>query len=199
MGEFRIPAGSTDGPHLVSEAVQRTLQHLKLWNGNVLVVCIGSDRSIGDALGPMVGTMLKSRSSAASEAPSYQVYGDLEDPIHAMNLPERLRDIMDAAGSGPVIAVDACLGRMESVGSITIGQGSLKPGAGVNKSLPEIGSIYVTGVVNVGGFMEYFVLQNTRLGLVHRLAQTISQGLDRGLNALAVQSSAQKRSNGTLL
>jgi len=33
------------------------------------------------------------------------------------------------------------------------------------------------GVVNVGGFMEYFVLQNTRLSLVMRMADVIAEGL----------------------
>ena len=41
-----------------------------------------------------------------------------------------------------------------------------KPGAGVNKDLPPVGDLYITGVVNVGGFMDYLVLQNTRLYLI---------------------------------
>ena len=28
-------------------------------NENTVVICIGTDRAIGDALGPLVGTMLK--------------------------------------------------------------------------------------------------------------------------------------------
>ncbi len=35
----------------------------------------------------------------------------------------------------------------------------------------------MTGVVNISGFMEFFVLQNTRLYLVMNLAKTISNGI----------------------
>ncbi|MDU5948577.1 MAG: spore protease YyaC, partial [Paenibacillus macerans] len=59
-------------------------------------------------------------------------------------------------------------------GSIQVVQGPLRPGAGVNKELPPVGDIHLTGIVNVGGFMEYFVLQNTRLSLVMRLADIIA-------------------------
>jgi len=65
---------------------------------------------------------------------------------------------------------------------ITVGRGSLRPGAGVNKSLPAVGDVYTTGVVNVAGFMEYFVLQNTRLGLVVKMAKIIAQGILRGIS-----------------
>lgn len=38
------------------------------------------------------------------------------------------------------------------------------------------------GIVNVGGFMEYFVLQNTRLSLVMRMAHVIADGLRMGVS-----------------
>ena len=37
--------------------------------------------------------------------------------------------------------------------------------------------MHIIGIVNVGGFMEYLVLQNTRLSLVMRMADVISTGL----------------------
>ncbi|MGB4008573.1 MAG: DUF1256 domain-containing protein, partial [Bacillota bacterium] len=36
---------------------------------------------------------------------------------------------------------------------------------------------HITGIVNVGGFMEYLVLQNTRLSLVIRMAEAIAGGI----------------------
>lgn len=76
-----------------------------------------------------------------------------------------------------IIAIDACLGKPERVGMISIGKGALRPGAGVNKSLPPIGHIHIAGIVNISGFMEYLILQNTRLNLVMRMADIISSGI----------------------
>ncbi|MNT94758.1 hypothetical protein D3C72_2365110 [compost metagenome] len=49
----------------------------------------------------------------------------------------------------------------------------MKPGAGVGKDLPPVGDYNIVGIVNVSGFMEYFVLQNTRLSLVYQLKNEI--------------------------
>jgi putative sporulation protein YyaC len=138
----------------------------------IAIVCIGTDRSTGDSLGPLVGTMLKEK-----DVSSFLVYGTLEDPIHAMNLQEKLNMIHSLHENAFIIGIDACLGRLKSVGAITIGEGPVRPGAGVNKDLPPVGDIHITGTVNVSGFMEFFVLQNTRLHLVMNMAKTIANGI----------------------
>lgn len=138
------------------------------------VVCVGTDRSTGDALGPLVGSQLVRR-----PVPGVRVWGTLDEPVHAANL----RDVLERMRKEPaqarstIIAVDACLGRSESVGWISVKPGALRPGTGVNKDLPPVGDLHIMGVVNVGGFMEYFVLQNTRLSLVMRMADVIAEGL----------------------
>jgi putative sporulation protein YyaC len=142
----------------------------------IVIVCVGTDRSTGDSLGPLVGTAL-----AREYSPLFDLYGTLDEPVHAMNLGETLLKIMRNSRQPFVIAVDACLGQVASVGCIQIGSGPVRPGAGVNKELPPVGDIHMTGIVNVGGFMEYFVLQNTRLNLVVKMSEIIAQSL---LNAV---------------
>ncbi|WP_043934275.1 spore protease YyaC [Bacillus sp. EB01] len=138
----------------------------------VVIVCIGTDRSTGDSLGPLVGTFLEEQRSL-----SFYVYGTLDDPIHAVNLEEKLKEIHSRHFHPFIIAVDACLGRFKSVGVLQICNGPVKPGAGVNKDLPEVGDMHITGIVNVSGFMEFFVLQNTRLSLVLKMAKIIANSI----------------------
>ena len=139
-----------------------------------VLLCVGTDRSTGDCLGPLVGSKLK---AIAQEY--LHVYGTLDDPVHASNLREKMDHIHSQFENPYIIAVDACLGSLESVGHINIGDGSLQPGAGVNKNLPEVGDAHITGIVNVGGFLEYLVLQNTRLNTVMKMADVIAEGLCR--------------------
>ena len=136
----------------------------------LVVICIGTDRSTGDSLGPLVGSQLAQKSSVP-------VYGTLAEPVHAVNLEEKIAEIQTKHPDSYIIAVDACLGKAESVGQVNIKKGPLRPGTGVNKQLPSIGNIHIVGIVNVGGFMEYFVLQNTRLNLVMKMADLITEGL----------------------
>lgn len=134
-----------------------------------IILCIGTDRSTGDALGPLIGTHL-----SRLNLPQLHVYGTLDEPVHATNLEETIQLIQRSFVNPFIIAIDACLGRTDSVGCITLANGPLKPGAGVHKKLPEVGEAHITGIVNVGGFMEYMVLQNTRLNLVWRMSENIS-------------------------
>lgn len=139
---------------------------------DVVILCIGTDRSTGDCLGPLVGHKLK-----LIQYSRIYVYGTLDNPVHAKNLSEIISDIEARHDRPFIIAIDACLGKLERIGRISIGKGPLRPGAGVNKTLPEIGHIHIVGVVNLSGFMEYLILQNTRLNLVMRMADTISSGI----------------------
>src|SRR5690554_6738809 len=49
---------------------------------NTVFMCIGTDRSTGDSLGPLVGMYLSGL--------GYNVCGTLDDPTHAMNLADRI-------------------------------------------------------------------------------------------------------------
>lgn len=151
----------------ISELIKRTRA-----DGLPVVVCIGTDRSTGDALGPITGCEL-----IALGYPSKMVYGTLEEPVHAGNLREAVAQAQRLHPGVPVLAVDACLGVPENVGSISLSEGPVRPGAGVNKDLPAVGDLSVTGVVNVAGFMEYLILQNTRLSLVVRMARVIAEAI----------------------
>ncbi|WP_058485901.1 spore protease YyaC [Defluviitalea phaphyphila] len=138
----------------------------------VVILCIGTDRATGDSLGPLIGYKLKNISY-----PNVFVYGNLEHPVHAKNLNETLKDIKKNHTNPFIIAIDACLGKMEHIGYITLGEGSIKPGAGVQKDLPYVGDLFITGIVNFSGFMDMLLLQNTRLSLVMQMADIISSGI----------------------
>ncbi|BCG61696.1 spore protease YyaC [Paenibacillus sp. URB8-2] len=161
-------------PEIYSAIIHRLLFHFSRVRpgSQIVVVCIGTDRSTGDALGPLVGTAL-----SRFHSPLFSLYGTLDNPVHAVNLEETLNLIEERHHEPYVIGIDACLGHSASVGSIQVVEGPLRPGAGVNKQLPPVGDIHLTGIVNVGGFMEYFVLQNTRLSLVMRLSEIIASSL----------------------
>ena len=57
----------------------------------------------------------------------------------------------------------------------------LYPGKAVKKELPPIGNLSIKGIVNVGGFMEAMVLQNTRLHITYSMSTTIARALTLSL------------------
>ena len=123
----------------------------------LVFLCIGSDRITGDSLGPLIGYQLSPYCSRV-----FHVYGTLDDPVHALNLPDRISYIHS---------------RHPEALLITIGNGAIRPGAGAGKTLPEVGDIFITGIVNVSGSFEQLLLQTTRLATIFHMAESISQGI----------------------
>ncbi len=140
----------------------------------IVVLCVGTDRSTGDALGPLVGSALMNTTNTP-------IYGTLNDPVHALNLTERVESIQRSFVQPYILAIDACLGQTSSVGTIHASEGPVKPGAGVKKELPPVGEYHITGIVNVSGYMEFYVLQNTRLSLVFQMSEVIADSLRAAL------------------
>lgn len=148
------------------------LQLIPFHEVNPIFFCIGTDRSTGDALGPLTGSLL-------SESPlfPFPVIGTLADPLHALNLQERYETILEQQPNGFIVAIDACLGKIESVGQLLLHSGPLQPGKAVGKDLPAIGNVSIKGIVNIAGFMEHAVLQSTRLHLSFEMSRTIARSL----------------------
>ena len=141
------------------------------WRG-LLFLCIGTDRSTGDSLGPLIGYKLKERRMRNAK-----VLGTLEKPDHAMNLEEYLKLVKQKYPDYLIVAVDASVGNAEHVGYITLGKGPLKPGLGVSKELKEVGDLFITGIVGSCGSQDPLMLQSIRLSVVMRLADCISESI----------------------
>ncbi|NOU72946.1 spore protease YyaC [Paenibacillus sp. LMG 31458] len=173
---LKIQHTDADTPYLLSKHLHTIFSKLPTYQP-IVVICVGTDRSTGDSLGPLVGSHL----NRTTNLRNLHLFGTLDEPVHAMNLAETVDKIHNQFQNPFIVAIDACLGQVSSVGCIQVADGPLKPGAGVNKDLPPVGNIHVTGIVNVGGFMEYFVLQNTRLSLVMNMANIIGDALHSAL------------------
>ena len=105
------------------------------------------------------------------------MYGTLSSPVHATNLESILSEIYFRHSKPFCIAVDASLGTQGHIGYVTVGTGPLKPGLGVNKQLPDVGDLHITGIVNLSGTNDPMLLQTTRLNVVMELADIIVTGL----------------------
>lgn len=159
--------------HDFSKVLHELIQKNKYKNKQVVFLCIGSDRATGDCLGPIVGYKL-----SKSQQHNIVLYGTLDQPVHAKNLGETMNHIYRNHTNALVIAIDASLGKSGHIGYITLGEGPLLPGAGVDKALPPVGDIFITGIVNFSGMLDHMLLQTTRLNIVMILADYICTGIN---------------------
>lgn len=146
-------------------------------------IFIGANSSTGDALGPFVGWFLKRHGFPGL------YYGDLQRPVHATNMKERLAEIWSEVvrlGKNPyVIAVDAAVGR---AGRITVNRGPLKPGAGMGKTLPEVGNLHIMGGTATFPFGIWFAALDQTVEMAEVIATGIRHFWSRYQENIAPQS-----------
>lgn len=142
-----------------------------------IILCIGTDRFIGDCLGPLTGTLLSKLSLPIP------VLGTLENPVHAVNLRRTISHVKTYYKDHRIIAIDACLGTSQSVGYIQVKDGSIQPGRGVGKKLIHVGDCSIVGIVDEAvesdsnEYENYLRINNVRLGLVMKMSETIAKGI----------------------
>ena len=51
---------------------------------DTIIICVGTDKCIGDCLGPLIGSFLIEKNF------QIPVFGTLQSPIHALNIEEKL-------------------------------------------------------------------------------------------------------------
>lgn len=127
-------------------------------------LCIGTDRSSGDAFGPLLGSYL-------TEAGYASVIGTLAYPCDSSNLAERVTELPQ---NRVVIAVDAGLARPDAVGKFQVANQPLNPGRSMNKKIPPVGDFSIVGFVNQTGNNSYHILQHTSLHVVRTMAKQLA-------------------------
>lgn len=169
---FSIDSSSFNSYIKIKDYLLKELNPILAQNRPIIFVCIGTDRSTGDSLGPLVGYKLKYLSKN-----NIHIYGTLENPIHAKNMVEVLSKIKFSFINPYIVAIDSCLGSLSNIGKVFIQKKPLSPGLALNKQLPTVGEMSITGIVNISGNFEFLVLQNTRLCTVMNLADVISRSI----------------------
>ncbi len=108
---------------------------------NLVFLCIGTTKIIGDSIGPKVGDKLKSRDIDA------YVYGNTARQVTAINVDDYVRMIKLRHSSDIVVVIDSALGKLADVGSVKVTKNGIKPGGAFDKGKERIGDIGILAVV----------------------------------------------------
>ena len=142
----------------------------------IIIICIGSDLVLGDSLGPLVGTFLKSKNVNA------YVYGTLNFPITAKEVEYARTYLKKMHPNAVSIAVDAAVGDSDDIGLIRVMDKGIKPGLGVDKNLGVVGDLGIVGIVAEKSLKNHVLFNLTRLNLVYKMAGAIADGIEKYLS-----------------
>ena len=99
---------------------------------NILFVCIGNGKIIGDSLGPLIGTVLEKNKRLIQNNVKIDVIGTFENPILYYNVEEFIKNI-DSQDYSEIVIIDSALGSKENIGKVMITPAEILIGVGVNR------------------------------------------------------------------
>lgn len=141
---------------------------------NIIICCIGTDRVIGDCIGPITGSLLKNKIN------SENVYGDLDENLTFKNMNRKINEINLKFKNPYIIAVDAALADEQHIGKIFVEDGGIFIGKGLNKRKKIVGNIGIKVVVGKDykdNDLNFRTLQNVSLNQIIYLSKIISDGI----------------------
>ena len=115
---------------------------------NILFVCIGNGKIIGDSLGPLIGTVLEKNKRLIQNNVKIDVIGTFENPILYYNVEEFIQNI-DSQDYSEIVIIDSALGSKENIGKVMITPAEILIGVGVNRGRMVKGDIILKGVVGI--------------------------------------------------
>ncbi len=157
--------------------ISQALYECNTQNLDPTIICVGSDIVLGDSLGPLIGTLLKKRGI------KNYIYGTLNFPITAREVLCAKKHIKQMHPNNISIAIDAAVGCQEDVGLIRVINKGLMPGLGVNKNLGKLGDISIIGIVAPKSKKNDKLFNLTRLNLIYKMAETITDGVVDYINS----------------
>ncbi|MEG1613010.1 MAG: DUF1256 domain-containing protein [Clostridia bacterium] len=112
-------------------------------NSLPVILCVGSDKIMGDSVGPSVGDLLTKTLNIKCF-----VYGVTGRSVNGKNLNSFVDFIKIVHKDSPIIAVDACLSNTEEIENIRVLKGGVNPKRALTNLPNPVGDIGILGVVD---------------------------------------------------
>ncbi len=144
---------------------------------NIVFLCIGTKKIVGDSIGPLVGSALKHSFKFNNKI---KVVGDYENNIYYQNIQESLDFINKKYTNSAIVVIDSALSSEANIGKIFVENKGLKYGEALKKYGNVVGDISIKAVVgkNLNNKIKnFYVLKKASEIKVNILANIISKGI----------------------
>ena len=153
----------------------------KNFNKKIALLCIGSKKIIGDALGPYVGeklihTKLKNK---------IIIKGTLTEPIHYLNIREQLEYLNKQYKDLFTIIIDSSLYVKSYIGKVIITKNKVVLGKALDKNQYVLGNLAIKGIVGVdtGNYSEnIYNLKKVSKSLILKMSEKITNQILKAID-----------------
>ena len=144
---------------------------------DIIFLCIGTNKIIGDAFGPIVGQKLKYE---ASNLENVKVIGDLDNCIVYQDIEKIEKEIYEQYENPYIICIDAALSKTIKQGQIVVEKKGMQIGTVLGKKEKSIGDLSIKGIVagKCENYKENFIaLTKVPLGVINLMAKKTVNGI----------------------
>ena len=141
---------------------------------DIVILCVGTNKLIGDSVGPIVGQKL---ARLLKNKQNVWIYGNTKRNLNLKNAKQILKQIQITHKQAFVITIDAALGPKEMIENTWIGSGIVKIGEALDKQIQYFSNITIKGIV--GEYQnnlkqDYQTLNEVNRNRIHRLSNQIT-------------------------
>ncbi len=141
---------------------------------DIVILCVGTSRLIGDSVGPVVGQKL---TRLLEEKENVKIYGTTKRNLNLKNAKQILEEINSIYQNPFIITIDAALGPKELVEMVFVGTGKVQIGKALGQSMEYFSHLIMKGIVgeNKENLKENKeILKKVKQNQVQRLSNQIA-------------------------
>lgn len=111
---------------------------------NIVILCVGTNKLVGDSVGPIVGQKL---TRLLNKKENIKIYGNTKKNLNLKNAKQVLEEINRIYSKPFIITIDATLGPKEIIETIIISKGELEIGEALGHSIKYFSNINIKAIV----------------------------------------------------
>ena len=141
---------------------------------DIVILCVGTDKLIGDLVGPIAGQKLK---RLFKDFEKITVYGDIKKTVNTTNLNAIISEIIANYDQPFIITIDSALGPREKIETVWVSTGNMNPGSALKKQESCRSNVNFKAVVGENlqnNILNFNVLNSIERNVVQRLANEIT-------------------------
>lgn len=162
----------------VQDLQKNIYQYRKQSFSDIVILCIGTNKLIGDSIGPVVGQKLKKENIQEK----VYIYGDMKETINFKNAKQVIENIFKIYEKPFIITIDSALGTQTMVSKIVVSKGIIRIGKSLGRSICYPSHITIKGVVG-----EYrntiqenlYTLKTVKQEIVDELSNKMAKGINQ--------------------
>ena len=151
---------------------------------NLIFLCIGTNKVVGDSIGPIVGNSLK-----CMENDFVQIYGTIENTLNFRNAKEIIERLQVDSMNPFFVTIDAALSSRKRVGEIILNKGYIKIGKALEKSICFYSNINIKCIVgrNMERVAENILeLKRANQNEIYKMSKIVSSGIENVLKKVEI-------------